>query len=296
MVTATAMETVMAAKTQLHNQSGSAMVIALIISVIVAIFASTLPRYFGELNREYQVHNAQATALMLKENLISVLDNDAAWSQTVARNSNLSCLATPGAICSTLGDIQVYEADGTPLISNNPTDGFDIQGNVCHTFNATTGDDQCVYQYKISWSCVGACTATTFSINPLVAASPQVQLKGTLIYSPKRSNLKGALRTSDASGGTVSSYTINFARGHNDNTLSNYCNSINGTFDQTSGNCQATTGEPQSFTCAAHTWFQGFDASGNPICSNDVKISSSCASGQAALGYDSNGGIICGPF
>lgn len=295
---ATVVTAVMVANKSLSNQRGSALVIALIISVVVAIFALTLPRFFSELNSEYKVHNAKATALMIKENLISILDNDSAWYQTVMNNNNLACLRSPGggAPCSTFGNIEVYEGDGVKFLSNAPSSGFDIQGNPCDNFDPVNGHESCVFKYNVTWSCYGACGTTSFTGAQFVASTPQIQLHATLQYSPKGSTLKNALRVADSSANGSSPYTINFVRGHENNTLSNYCNSINGVFDQSSGQCQATTGEPVNFTCPDRYWFVGFNPDGSPNCAPDIKLNAGCPNGKAALGYDANGGLLCGAF
>jgi len=128
---------------------------------------------------------------MMKQIILKNLDNDAAWMNTITKNSaaaKMDCLVklTP---CTTTGapggppmtDVNFALYDSGGKIYHDATDpaaGFDQRGNSCNGWSAA-GNDQCPFRFDLKWSAVcavGSCVA------------PQVMVSGTLLYRPSAGN------------------------------------------------------------------------------------------------------------
>ena len=276
----------------LGSESGQALILSMVVSSIVAGAAyymlGTNPSA-----RVIKLDNVRNSEDMIKENAMALLDNDAAWFQTVNRNPNLACLRNPGSVCTpaNFGPINVYDGDGTLFLGTLANSGFDYSGSPCTTFSAANPDLSCVFKYEVTWSCNGPCGTTTFLGSMPVASSPRIHLVSTFAFASKDKDLM--VKTKGNGLG------FDFIRGSKGKTLSQYCNSIDGVFDQRSGVCNSAMSKPRTFNCAdinSHSWFVGFRKDGTPICKTDVKLGQNCPSGTAVIGYQEDGRILCGPF
>lgn len=277
----------------IKSDSGQAMVMSIMVSGVIAAGAYFLMA--PDPNRKsLKINNVKYSAEMVKENLMAVLDNDAAWAKTIELNSNLACLRTPGTCAtSSFGAINVYDADGTLVAGLAPTSGFDLSGKPCNTFSSTGPDLNCVFKYTVTASCNGACEPTTLVPGMPVAVSPRIRIVGSFQFASKDKDLDQRL------SGLNPTYRFDFMRGSKGKTLSQYCNSIEGVFDQRTSICRSAISKPKSFDCTTanpHSWFIGFRKDGTPVCKNDMKLGLNCPSGTAVLGYSADGRMICGAF
>lgn len=277
------------------QEKGQALVYVLVVSSIIVAGAYYL-RSSMTPEKQMKINSYKSAAEMIKENVMSALDNDAAWFVTVNKNPTLNCLKTPGATCTSAnyGTINVYDGDGVLLLGKNANLGFDLSGKPCNTYK-TTGDKDCIFQFKVKWSCNGPCSSTSFIPGAIVASGPRVRLEATFAFSPpaNQKKLQNLLYTKK------DSYTFNFVRGSKSKTLSQYCNSINGLFNQADSTCKSAISRPYYFDCTSvnpHSWFVGFKNDGTPICKLDAKLGSVCGTGAAVTGYAADGSIICGAF
>lgn len=133
--------------------------------------------------------NVIAQADTIRHNLVSALNNDAAWANTVRANPSLSCLAplyaeAPGeASCEAgmepVSGIQVRNAGpdgGTVIYDGGPAvNGFTATGAPCAKF-LPAGSDACPFRVNLTLEilCSGA-----------DCASPQVKIRHELKYAPK---------------------------------------------------------------------------------------------------------------
>lgn len=281
----------------LNNSHGSALIWTMAVVVCLAVIVSILPGYFTQIDRSYKGEAVKTSASMIKESLMSLLDNDAAWSQTVAHNPQLlACLSISGAVCgpANFGAIRIFDGAGNAF-QTAKNEGFDLSGSKCSTFDANLGDPTCVLQYQVSWpGCSGPCPATVIPTGFLVAANPSINLTGTLIYSPIVRNLIGLINTQS------SALSFNFLRGTRSKTLSKFCNSISGIFKQDSMQCQKQLYVPNTFTCVTaanpYSWFKGYDSSGTPICQDDINIHFGCHDGAGVVGYTQDGTLQCSTY
>lgn len=242
-----------------------------------------------------KINNARYSAEMIKENLMAMLDNDAVWAKTVEKNPKLACLRAPGTCnASNFGVIDIYDADGNLVDTTTGSRGYDYSGRPCDRFSLVRPDTTCVFRYTVRWECSGACGTTTFVDDLPVAVNPKIRLLGSFEFAAKDPDLKDKLTSKNKA------FTFDFVRAAKAKTLSQYCQSIEGIFDQRSGTCKSALSTPDSFDCTVlngpHSWFVGFESDGTPICKDDAKLGQACPNGTAMLGYTQDGRIQCGPF
>ncbi len=278
------------------NARGSALLNVLFATTIVGMITLMAASYFKDLEKKSQQDAVRAQATTVKESLLSLLDNDAAWAKIVALNPSLNCLQVDGIPCDPTGPVVLYEADGTLLGGTAATDGFNLNGLYCNTFNAAVGDPSCVFQFVVNVACVGPCGNTSKLPGDLIARAPKLTLTSTFTYSSSDPKLRGQLNNNNVA------YNFNFLRGSRSQTLAGFCNSLDGIFNSTTMTCQAVGAAPPAFNCTVapwgdpHSWFVGFDATGNPICKKDVKVDAGCPPGAAFVGIRADGSWRCGGF
>jgi hypothetical protein len=290
----------------MRAQKGSALIIALLAVVTIAILAAILPSMFNQNLKAIRALSARTAALTVKENVMAVIDNDAAWVATLnnpTNNGALRCLKINGAVCTAANfqTLEINESDGAPFIQNGANRGFKFDGTPCSTFKAGGITDDCVYKYTITWDCgPGPCKPTKLQAGNPIALEPSVHIKGAFEFSPKENSLAGMV-ANDPTGplGGPSTYHIDFTRGSQSKTLSKFCNSIDGIFDQQTKECESNLGV-KGFDCTTilgpQSWFAGFNPDGSPNCIWDPKVNKSCPPGTAVRGYAADGGLVCGGF
>ncbi|MBC7420971.1 MAG: hypothetical protein H7328_09610 [Bdellovibrio sp.] len=279
-----------------HNQKGSVMVWVLVASVSIAGVASFLPQLFTANERAIKINYARSSILIVKESIIAMLDNDAVWAETLNHNlPTMSCLTTAGAICAAgpHAGIELYDAEGNLFLSQAANSGLTLTGEPCNTFDAANGHPTCVLKFNLTWECNGACPATQFN-GVLIADKPSIKLKANLIFAPEK------LKEANLVDTKKSDYSFDILRGSQTKTLSNFCNSITGVFNQQSQSCAAATSEQNTFDCTVmagpKTFFVGFSSNGTPKCMNYLNLGAMCPSGTAVIGYREDGVIACGAF
>lgn len=101
---------------------------------------------------------------LAKRNLLSILQNNTAWVYTINGNgTEFDCLKNITGALSDPGCETKNLAAGYPFIIRNdsdavyydpigsPTAGFDNNGEVCNTFDATNGNPGCPYRASVRW-------------------------------------------------------------------------------------------------------------------------------------------------
>ena len=288
------------------NQRGSTIIYGLIIAGILGALALVVPTYFQSLSKAVQMERNRTSALLVKESLMSMLDNEAVWAATVNNpaNANLACLRTPGATCqpNDFGLIQIFQADGTSFIDNAPETGIDTRGEKCTTLAVEGVDDSCLFRMRVTWECplnaTGSCDPTTLEAGQLTAAQPKVRLKAAFEFVGRSS--QDVMPLQSETQNKVSRYSIDFIRGGQKKNVAGFCQSVNGLFDPTSSTCKSTVSPSKSFNCkdivGGPAWFVGFSADGTPICAKDSNTQVQCPEGTAIVGYYTSGDFACGPF
>ncbi len=111
---------------------------------------------------------------VLRDSYTAALQDNRIWQATVnaPSNASLACLRNLNS-CSAMAGVaspfSPMSADGTLLYNYNPqvpTDGFDVHGNVCRTFNPAASDGRCVIRVDFTWRPSALCTGTC--LNPTV--------------------------------------------------------------------------------------------------------------------------------
>ncbi len=285
---------------KIKNESGSAILWVLGAAAVVAVISAALPQLFTANERDFKINHLRNSIPLVKESLIAMLDNDAVWAETLNHNGSLDCLKTAGQICPSgvNGNFDVYDADGTQFLSQSATSGLTLSGKPCDQFDAINGHPTCVLKFDLSWECNGACVPTAFDSAVTIANKPALKLKAKLLFSPKDKKIKTLIDEQSTA------YTFDVLRGSHTKTLSGFCNSIAGVFNQQTQTCDSSKSEPGTFNCVnlmgpllgPHSIFVGFNVDGSPKCAASAYVNAYCSAGQAILGYNSDGGIICGAF
>lgn len=150
-----------------------------------------------------------------RKKIISTLQNDAAWQNTVNDPTNrtlvTNCLATTTACANGTGGLLVVRDGGNApgniiFDSTSTTNGFDFKGALCTGFDNVNGNNLCPFHMDITWTavCPGAsCT------------NPQVQITAALSYAPKRvaSGITQPFAEPYSSPLNVNNYGVNMIRG-----------------------------------------------------------------------------------
>lgn len=286
-------------RTVLMNSRGSALLWALVSAGVMASMATVMPGYFTQIKKANRHALLRASIVVVKESVMSVLDNEAAWVKTVEANPSLACLRTNGGNCGAGpgGEIEVRHGDNSVFIANSATAGFDLQGRSCNEFNAADGHETCIFQMKVSWECeTSPCEATVLPAGFLTAARPRLRLRSTFAYAPRDQAQRNALNIGSPE------FTFLFQRGSQSKSLSRYCNAVQGLFNPNTLECDSSL-TPRTFDCkdpaqggADYLWFMGWDANGALMCAPDPKVGVRCPDGSGVTGYDERGFLGCQGF
>ncbi len=167
----------------------------------------------------------------IKSMLISEMRTESAWLKTLAMSENagkLDCISlkTDCAAFSSSTPIAISSASvdgaGNPIKLTDPAVpslGFDLNGGICNTFDATSGNTACPFRIETSWRAIcpvaGPCN------------DPEIELEGRFIY--KAPQLNTAVVNTDV-------LSFGFMRGNLDGYYSS-CVALGGEFDATSRQC-----------------------------------------------------------
>lgn len=233
------------------------------------------------------------TALRIRAQLLSEIENETSWSFTLtnAANPSFDCV-NKKTDCAAFKDVQTpitifgnsFTEEGVladsfiPITAVNPTRGFDRYGRACNTFNAVSGDTNCIYQYRATWQAV--CPAAGACINP------QVLLRATLGY--KSSGLKVGELNPDKYA--ISTYVME------PNSFGAICAKLGGVFDPVTKRCTL----PMAGRCPFGTVL-GIDVVAKlKICGIPLAQPIACPPGEKFMGVDDYGvpfcaAVVCGP-
>lgn len=288
----------------LNGECGmSALAMVLMLTAVVGAMAMVLPDMFNQVDLGARIVISKSSAVLAKENVAAMLDNDAVLGASLRHPANtgaLACLLTAGATCPFNAGapvtISLSDAEGNLILdAGSGASGLTFAGEPCNTFG-TAGNLNCVYRFAVTLECVGACTPTTFTAGTVVPDSPKLRIRSIFDFKPVDAKLAGTLNL-----GSTSPYNVDFDRGgKNTATVAKFCAALGGNFNQQNLKCQSALG-PSTFDCRTitgsnHAWFAGFDPSGAPKCMLDGMVNAACPNGSAVRGYNEMGALICGGF
>lgn len=156
----------------------------LIATGLLSILAGAL--IVGIFNVEKNMRQVESvtTLNVLRMTILSHLQNDWSWKATVNALSNTdmiciknqtSCAAQPQR------PFKLHDAAGNLVYDASiATNGFATNGELCNTYNDSTGNDTCAYRAELTWQpdCAAPCIP-----------SGLVKISVTLKYNPQTSNL-----------------------------------------------------------------------------------------------------------
>lgn len=272
----------------LKNSNGSAVVMALVVLAIIAVFAVIFVSWKGQQNNIIYGYQGDISANLARSKIYATILNDDAWASTLNCN-----VAAPPADCDFTGatgtislpsNLALMNPDKTIFYdSRRPNAGFDTQGNVCYTFDATKGNDQCPFRFDVRAVFVA-----------LPGPPPTTQTTVTANFSMKFKTFKVNLN--------ASRFEINQVRGSYTNTTENNCKKVNtgtrtGIYDQSSGECSVYLNQPA--VCPPGKVVQGIkeDASGSKFAdciAPPAYIQSPCTGHNVIFaGFDVDGTYHC---
>lgn len=196
-------------------------------------------------------------------------------------------------------DVQSWLASCTECDSLQLRIGFTMDGLFCQNYGTGIGPD-CPFQYELTWECsTGVCPTTIVEPGSLVALEPRIRLQGRIKMHLKNAKLQEVIRKNR--------FDFDFVRGTNSKTLSRFCNSIAGVFDQASQICKNANNTGNAVDCAAalgldpkFVRFAGYTRQPNgtmlPVCVPDPKLDGWCSPGTAIIALRTNGTYQCGAF
>lgn len=208
-----------------NSEKGLALLNVLGVVAFVGIVAAVMVDGVNTLFKVQQglVFHPSSVAL-ITEQVISLVEQNGVWAQTVASDLNLSCLRTNGVVCPAgRRPIQLYLPGGQLYLSQGGTDGFDKNGFRCTSYKAAQGDGLCIYKARVSWEpvCAGGPSCTSVrGPGDWFAKSP-----GQRIYvdvSFRSSNVQTTAEINVLKAAFV------FVRGMQDRMVKTFCSAIPG--------------------------------------------------------------------
>lgn len=226
-----------------------------------------------------------AGAVLARDIVIQYINNPKAWPQTLAKNSEMSCILN-STDCSGYGtsprSFALYDGESNAITGNSssPTYGFKRSGEVCTAFDGTagSGDRVCVFHYDLSWRavCGPGCK------------NPQIEVSGTFKFN---SDVDGNKNSSNI---REDRYNFKFIRGSAlESVGSQACSRLGGTVSGVS--CIL----PMAGSCPPGQAVVGIDPTNNTkICNSPTGIVSPtmCLPGQVFKGRDDSGNSVCLPM
>lgn len=148
---------------------------------------------FKMLGKQQMRSNMAAQSDMMRRNLLTIIQNDEAWQNTVndTANTSLACLKNHTTCTGAGGPFRVMNSQNVLVYDalSSPSTGMTVDGQTCSTFDATNGNDQCPLRLDLSWTavCSGTCMV------------PQVQITGTATFKPRSKEREIAYNASNYS-------------------------------------------------------------------------------------------------
>jgi hypothetical protein len=174
----------MVVKNRRLRQKGSVDFILIIICLLAVAFGflgvySFLKR--GHLRDRRQF--LDVSAMTIHDNLVSIIANTDAWEFTQKNNSAFDCINTRQSCTGLGGPFVLSDASQKPFSDyTDPKLGFTLSGEVCHTFDAVNGNDDCPFKVDMKW--LPDCLADP---SPTCRA-PKINLRSTMIFKSKGYN------------------------------------------------------------------------------------------------------------
>jgi len=273
----------------IRNDQGSVYILTLAVSGIMVAVGLGMTSLMASLDQTTKYEILKQAASELRESMFASLDNDASWENIVTRNSSMSCLNTDGAVCPAgPQSFAVYDMPDVLVMGNT------MDGDICSNFGSATGVE-CPFQYALTWECTTNPCAPTVKGSAIVAIEPKLRIRGVLSFVPRDPKTAGLIN--------LQKQSIDMIRGTNSKTLSRFCNSVDGIFDQVSQTCKNIHNTTDVVNCsdalgipANFVRFVGYDNTGNAICAPDPKLNAYCAEGTAVVAVRANGTLQCGTF
>jgi len=219
-------------------------------------------------------NNLNDARTMILENL----KNNTAFTKSLDYPQNsavFNCIKQQRSCTGEGGPFTLLNEAGAEVLlasrHHSPSDGLNMRGEKCNTFNATNGNDDCPFSYSVHWvpRCSGDC------INPIV------ELRATLIYRPSNDDKKLSINTA--------AYNIIYVKTDLTAKLNQTCEALGGTPGPGETCIQSFAGPP----CGPHRFIIGFTQDGQKICKR--LGGHKCPKGQVLLGVDVHGIAQCGP-
>jgi|GEM_PF-2779443 len=170
------------------------MVNFLVISGLITIMASTFTATILQNLKFRGSLAAQSTAELLRYNMLTSLQNEDSWPNTVndTNNSSLDCLRNGSNCAAGSYPISVIkDAADLPVIDNTVAgEGFTMSGVRCSTFSTTSPDPTCPFHVEISWTpiCGASCNPPPTVRLSIVFSYSTASEKGQ-IFNPSKYNM-----------------------------------------------------------------------------------------------------------
>lgn len=194
------------------NERGSSLVQVMMVLIVSAVTNLALMNLLSDQGRQHRGIFVKTSALAIRQNLMGVMSNHAAWTQTRAKSAFMTCrgskedspycwgqpyrkdqrgpASVPGAAEATIVpaavSLNLYDARGELIHSNEPDAGYTVTGEPCTGFSAS-GNDDCPLKFDVEWRAVCnsvTCNATDFSAPEFVTIRAR--------YAPKSRELDTA--------------------------------------------------------------------------------------------------------
>jgi hypothetical protein len=286
----------------LRSQSGQAsMMMALAAAGLVTVAALSVAKWSKETLQIQKSNDPSKAAQLIRENILNSLSSSGVWEQSLSNNANLStCIADKS--CAFDGnsyvDFDLYSNSGSVLLkSSDASNGFDLKGMVCNSFNSTNGNDSCPLRFV---------TQVRADCSVLVAGQCDVQLRGILYYAPLQTGSSLLARSLNSD-----KYGFNFHLGAIDGTMQAACVALGGSFNKSTLGCDVsnvnlsssktgmTLAQLTQLCPAAQQTVANAISSGTlsevtlSQCQLGADLSKSCINGNTLAGSNVDGSIDC---
>lgn len=275
---------------------------ALAAGAIILIIGARITNWYTHALKAGQKIKMDGAVNIIQHRLNSAIDNDVAWALTVASGDNpaMACFRSAGQDCSAANSqIAVYSINGVKVSDqpNRPM-GFSLKGEVCSTFDAINGNDDCPFQLNVFFRAICP-TPPCFSVRNALpfAQIPPVEIDAKIAFKPQNPERFQAFNHE--------LHRLVFTRGHKRNEeshMASLCGSFDGIWDPVKKRCNVKI--LNVGVCPPNFHLAGVDpATGGQHCkrsdmTNVVcrKLSANPNRGTAIVGFAEWGEPICGKF
>jgi len=187
---------------------------------IMGIVAAGIMKFFTDMGKSSSGLTVTRTAQQLRANVQMLVNSPSAWNKTVDKQATgaLLCLAqkNAGDCRGAKGPLSLYAASGTLEVDSSPGKGYTMGGDDC-TGYSDTGNNACPFRVDVEWEAICA--------DPKASCSnPSVRISGAVRYRPAGSQRRPSFNESN--------YAFNIIRGQGPSSISEFCTSLGGTFDE----------------------------------------------------------------